>query len=74
MNSSLFRGLIIETYQSAQRRFKVHGVKISDGVKNRKKNCLNKVIETHDKCNKWLKIFEKNMPIREFMSASNEMM
>ena len=28
---------MIETYQSVQRRFKVHGVTVLDGAKNRKK-------------------------------------
>ena len=59
MHSSSFKEHIIEIYQSAQRRFKVHTISNSDGTNNRKNISLNKVIDTYDKHNKWLRIFEK---------------
>ena len=71
MTSSLFKEQIIAIDQSAQRRFKVHTITNSDGTKKRKKIFLNKVIDTHDKYNKWLRIFEKMISIGEWMSATN---
>ena len=59
MNSSSFKEHIIEIDQSVKRRFKVYTISNSDGTNNRKKISLNKVINTYDKHNKWLRIFEK---------------
>ena len=71
MNSSMLKENIISMDYASQRRFKVHTITNSDGKKKRHKILLNKVIDTHDKYNKWLRIFEKMISIGEWMSASN---
>ena len=57
--SSSFKEQIIAIDQSTQRWFKVHAITNSDGTKNREKISLNKVIDAHDKHNKWLRMFKK---------------
>ena len=71
MNSSSFKDKIISIDQSSQKRYKVHTIESTDGKKKRKKILLNKVIDTNDKYNKWLRIFEKMISIGEWMSGKN---
>ena len=71
MNSSSFKREVMSLDMSSQKRYKIISTTREDGSKTKTKFMFHKVLDTSQKYNKWLRIFESMISIGEFFSDDN---
>ena len=71
-NSSMFKTEVVEIETKTRRRFKILKTNDSPSNRARKKRIeFEKILDSNEKFNKWLRLFEKMISISEFMSSRN---